>query len=130
MLHNTHDLIHKAVGWMLREAGKRDRTELRSFLTDHGYTMPRVMLRYAIKKIPETLRKSYLRFVEIKKERYFLKKSLLFGGERASMARGVSKEAKNKGGLLSKRNSWGWLLKSAEFLNINDAWDILSFLYL
>ena len=81
LLHHEHDLIHKAVGWLLREAGKRDKealeTYLRSFVAiapqdDKGHserseesiprykTMPRTMLRYAIEKFPEPERKRYL----------------------------------------------------------------------
>jgi len=55
-----HDLLQKAVGWMLREAGKRDPDELRSYLEPRHKTMPRTLLRYAIEKIPEAERKAYL----------------------------------------------------------------------
>jgi 3-methyladenine DNA glycosylase AlkD len=59
-LKHEHDLIHKAAGWMLREAGKRSVTGLRTFLSAHSSTMPRTMLRYAIEKLPEQERKRWL----------------------------------------------------------------------
>ena len=60
LLHHPHDLIHKAVGWLLREAGKRDKPALEAYLAPRYKTMPRTMLRYAIEKFPENERKQYL----------------------------------------------------------------------
>ena len=61
LLHHPHDLIHKAVGWLLREAGKKDVDALKAFLEPRRGTMPRTMLRYAIEKFPEEERRQYLR---------------------------------------------------------------------
>ena len=60
LLHHPHDLIHKAVGWLLREAGKRDKNALEEYLQPRYKTMPRTMLRYAIEKFPEDERQHYL----------------------------------------------------------------------
>jgi 3-methyladenine DNA glycosylase AlkD len=61
LLADKEDLIHKAVGWMLREVGKRDEKALVTFLDRHVAAMPRTMLRYAIERMPEQKRQSYLK---------------------------------------------------------------------
>ena len=61
-LHHPHDLMHKAIGWMLREMGKRCSMDLlRDFLRQHAHEMPRTMLRYAIEKMSEAERKEWMK---------------------------------------------------------------------
>ena len=60
LLEDKHDLIHKAVGWMLREVGKRDEVVLHNFLKKHAHVMPRTALRYSIERLPDDFRRHYM----------------------------------------------------------------------
>ncbi|WP_321519646.1 DNA alkylation repair protein [uncultured Bacteroides sp.] len=61
LLHHPHDLMHKAIGWMLREMGKRDKDLLVQFLDKYNTEMPRTMLRYSIEKLTDEERKHFMK---------------------------------------------------------------------
>jgi 3-methyladenine DNA glycosylase AlkD len=61
MMHHPHDLMHKAIGWMLREAGKKDPERLYDYVDSHRSDMPRTMLRYAIEKFDQPTRQWLMR---------------------------------------------------------------------
>lgn len=60
LITHPHDLIHKAMGWVLREVGKKERLLLTTFLNEHATRLPRTTLRYAIEHYPEEERKAFL----------------------------------------------------------------------
>jgi 3-methyladenine DNA glycosylase AlkD len=60
LLHDSHDLIHKATGWMLREVGKRDLVVEEAFIAKHCKSIPRTMLRYALERFPESKKRRYM----------------------------------------------------------------------
>lgn len=60
LLRDKHDLIHKATGWLLREVGKKNMSDLKKFLDKHHKEMPRTMLRYSIEKLSPELKKHYM----------------------------------------------------------------------
>ncbi len=62
LLNDKHDLIHKAVGWMLREAGKKDEKALKEFLDKHAHKMPRTMLRYSLEKFSDVDKTHYMKY--------------------------------------------------------------------
>ena len=67
MMHHPHDLMHKAIGWMLREAGKKDVERLTRYVKQYAGQMPRTMLRYAIEKLEDGLRQEIMKIPRLKK---------------------------------------------------------------
>lgn len=67
MMHHPHDLMHKAIGWMLREAGKKDVERLTRYVKQYAGQMPRTMLRYAIEKLEDRLRQEIMKIPRLKK---------------------------------------------------------------
>jgi 3-methyladenine DNA glycosylase AlkD len=67
LMHHPHDLMHKAIGWMLREGWKRDPLAIEEFLDEHAGNMPRTMLRYTIEKMDENQRKAFLMVKKVNK---------------------------------------------------------------
>ena len=61
LMYDKHDLIHKAVGWMLREMGKKDEKVLLKFLDKHHKVMPRTMLRYSLERLSNKKKKFYMK---------------------------------------------------------------------
>jgi 3-methyladenine DNA glycosylase AlkD len=66
-MHHPHDLMHKAIGWMLREGWKRDPLAIEEFLDEHAANMPRTMLRYTIEKMGENQRKAFMMAKKVNK---------------------------------------------------------------
>lgn len=67
MMHHPHDLMHKAIGWMLREAGKKDVERLTRYVKQYAGQMPRTMLRYAIEKLENVMRQEIMKIPRLKK---------------------------------------------------------------